>query len=488
MTPSEHTQPLRILFLAAECAPFYKVGGLADVIGALPKALQALGHDVRVIMPHYRLIDSAKFGLKPLDGFLQIPIGGEALFARVARSDFNGRPTYFISDDRILNRAALYGQRDEVQAFVFFCKAAIDLLRAIDWTPDVIHCHDWHISPALLLLALNGDQHLRSIARVFSIHNLAYQGTTGDAILPWAGIDPSIDRIWGEYGDTINWMARGITHADMLNTVSPTYAQEIMTPEYGVKLDPLLRARHLRLAGILNGIDRVEWNPATDAALAAKFSVKSIKRRSINKQAVQQWLGLKIDPHVPVIGIVSRLVEQKGVDILLGAVERLLQRNIQVAILGSGEPRYEVILAQLHQHFPDRIGIEHRFNDHLARLVYGGSDMFLMPSRYEPCGLGQMIAMRYGSIPIVRATGGLKDSVRDADQYPKKGTGFSFDAYSPDALIEAVDRALNAFQERTRWLKIQLRAMAADFSWEVSAEQYEELYRRAIKLRSSIVQ
>jgi starch synthase len=472
---------LKILFLAAECAPFYKVGGLADVIGALPKALQALGHDVRVAMPYYRSIDGAKFGLKPLDGFLQIPIGGEARFAQVARSDYNGNPTYFIADDQYLNRAALYGQPDEVQAFVFFCKATLDLLRALDWRPDVIHCHDWHTSPALLLLALNDNPLLRSIARVFSIHNLAYQGITNSAILSWAGIDPSIDRIWGEYGDAINWMARGITHADMINTVSPTYAQEIMTPEYGAKLDPLLRARHQRLAGILNGIDRADWNPATDAALAAKFSVKSIKRRSGNKQAVQHWLGLKVDPHVPVIGIVSRLVEQKGVDILLGAVERLLQRNLQLAILGSGEPRYELILDQLQYLFPDRIGVEHRFNDHLARLIYGGSDMFLMPSQYEPCGLGQMIAMRYGSIPIVRETGGLKDSVLDAAQYPKKGTGFSFEPYLAEGLIDAVDRALTVFQQPERWLKIQQHAMTADFSWQSSAEQYEELYRRAIE-------
>ena len=486
-TSQPKTQSLKILFLTAECAPFYKVGGLGDVAGSLPQALNGLGHDVRVMMPRYRLVDDQKFSLRRLAGVLQVPIGDSAQTAFVEKSDVTGATTYFIGDDRFLNRPSIYGQADEAWAFTFFCKAAIYFLQATDWRPDVIHCHDWHTGATLMLLDLASNQVLNSIARVFSIHNLVYQGETNASILSFAGFDPNLPRIWGEYSDTINWMSRGIAHADMINTVSPTYAQEMMTPEYGANLDTLLRARSERVTGILNGINRVEWNPATDPALAAKFSVKSLNRRAANKRAVQELLQLKIDPVVPLIGVVSRLVEQKGVDLLLASAEKLLERNFQLAILGSGDPRYETVLNRLHNQMPDRIGIEGRFNDRLARLIYGGSDMFLMPSRYEPCGLGQMIAMRYGSIPIVRATGGLKDTVADTNHYPRRGTGFSFEWYAVDGLIDAVDRALTVFQDNKRWQKIQARAMDANFSWQSSAAQYVELYRKAMKVRSQVV-
>jgi starch synthase len=288
----------------------------------------------------------------------------------------------------------------------------------------------------------------------------------------------------GEQPGTANWMARGIAHADMINTVSPTYAAEILIPEHGAGLDGLLRARAGRVAGILNGIDRSEWNPAADAALASKFDATSIKRRSSNKKVVQETLGLKVKARVPLIGLVTRLVEQKGVDILVEAAEKLVDRGVQLAILGSGDDRYQTAIDQVRDRVPDQVGVEHRFNDRLARLIYGGSDMFLMPSRYEPCGLGQLIAMRYGSLPIVRATGGLKDSVLDAGRYPKRGTGFSFESYSPEGLIGAIDRALKAFANTERWVKIQQRAMAADFSWQASAAQYVELYRKAIVIHA----
>lgn len=475
---------LKVLFFAAECAPFFKVGGLADVIGSLPKALQTLGHDVRVIMPRYRPIDGAQYGLRRVEEFVNVPMADMDRVSEVEVSAANGLPTYFVWDERFFGRDAVYGQPDEGLAFVFFCRAALEFVRSMDWQPDVIHCHDWHTGAAMMLLALNGDQRLRSIARVFTIHNLVYQGVTGDAIFRFAGFDQHIDPVLGEQPGTANWMARGIAYADMVNTVSPSYAEEIHTPDYGAGLDKLLRSRRGRVAGILNGIDRAEWEPATDPALAARFDAQSIKHRSANKRVVQETLGLKIDPHAPLIGLVTRLVEQKGVDLLAAGAEKLLEHKLQLAILGSGDPRYEAAIDQLRDRHPDRVGVEHRFNDRLARLIYGGSDMFLMPSRYEPCGLGQMIAMRYGSLPIVRATGGLKDSVHDAGRYPKRGTGFSFEPYSAEGLIGAVDRALKAYADRARWLEIQQRAMSADFSWQASAEQYEELYRRAIEFHA----
>lgn len=478
---SEHHHPLKILFLAAECAPFFKVGGLADVVGSLPQALHELGHDVRVIMPRYRPIDGAQYGLRRMEGFVNVPSADMDRVSEVEVSDAKGLPTYFVWDERFFGRDTVYGQPDEALAFVFFCRAAMEFVRSMDWQPDAIHCHDWHTGAALMMLELNRDQRFNSIARVFTIHNLVYQGVTGDAIFRFAGFENHIEHVPGEQPGTANWMARGIAYADMINTVSPTYAAEIRTPDYGAGLDGLLRARTGHVVGILNGIDRSEWNPATDAALTTKFDARSIGRRSSNKKVVQETLGLKVNARVPLIGLVTRLVEQKGVDILIEAGEKLLERHVQLAILGSGDDRYQTAIDQLRDRYPDQVGVEHRFNDHLARLIYGGSDMFLMPSRYEPCGLGQMIAMRYGSLPIVRATGGLKDSVLDAGRYPKRGTGFSFEPYSPEGLIGAVGRALKVFASKERWVKIQQRAMAADFSWQASAAQYEELYLRAIE-------
>jgi starch synthase len=438
---------------------------------------------VRVIMPRYRSIDGAKYGLKRIDRFIAVPAGEEVRTTEIETTQIDGVPVYFVWDERFFGHEPVYGRPDEAMAFVFFCRAAIEFLRTLDWQPDVIHCHDWHSGAALMFLNLNGraDPKLKSIASTFTIHNLVYQGVTGNAIFRFAGFEDHVEHIKGEQPGTANWMARGIAHADVVNTVSPTYAEEILTVDMGAGLDGLLRSRRSRVSGILNGIDRVAWNPATDRALAAPFDLQSIRQRAANKRAVQEQLGLKRKPHTPLIGVISRLVEQKGVDILLEAAEKLLEREVQLIVLGSGEERYVTALDTWPRRYPGRVGVEHRFNDRLARLIYGGSDLFLMPSRYEPCGLGQMIAMRYGAIPIVRATGGLKDSVLDAGRYSKRGNGFSFEPYSAAGLIGTVDRALKAFEDRARWIEIQQQAMAADFSWQSSAEQYVELYRRAVE-------
>lgn len=479
---SSSSQPLKILFLAAECAPFFKVGGLADVVGSLPQALRQLGHEVRVMLPRYRPINGQHYGLKRIADTIDVPTGTTFRTTEVVKSNYTGVPTYFIWDERFFGRNQVYGQPDEAMAFVFFCRAAIEFLRAIDWTPDIIHCHDWHTGCALMYLDLRckRDPRLRSIARVFTIHNLVYQGTSGDALFRFAGFGEYPKHITGEQPGTANWMARGIAHADVINTVSPTYAAEILTPEVGAGLDTLLRSRRGRVSGILNGIDRDEWNPSTDPALAARFDSQSIKRRATNKKAVQEQLGLKRKPRLPLIGMVTRLVEQKGFDIILAAAERLMERDMQLVVLGSGEPHYEAALQELHDRYPGRVGIEYNFNDPLARLIYGGSDLFLMPSQFEPGGLGQMIAMRYGSLPLVRATGGLADTVTDAGRASKHGNGFSFKPYLPQALIGAVDRALKVYAQPERWIDLQQRAMAADFSWSQSAEQYVALYRKAL--------
>ncbi len=478
---------LKILFVAAECTPFFKVGGLADVIGSLPRALRDLGHDVRVIMPRYRLINGRQFDVKRVDRFIDVPTGATARTTEIVESGATGVPTYFVWDERFFGRDRVYGQPDEAMAFVFFSRAVIEFLRAIDWTPDVIHAHDWHTGCAVAYLALRGrrDARLRTIASVFTIHNMLYQGISGDALFQFAGFGAHVPQhILGEKPGTANWLARGIAHADVVNTVSPTYAREILKPDYGAGLDPLLRSKRGRVAGILNGLDYSEWNPRTDSALAEPFDTAALKKRAANKRAVQEQLSLKRKPRAPLIGMVTRLYDQKGLDLLLAITDRLLAHDVQLAILGSGDEKYHRAFAALKRSYAGRVGIDHEFNDPLARLIYGGSDMFLMPSQFEPCGLGQMIAMRYGSIPIVRATGGLADTVIDAGRSPKRGTGFVFKAYEPDRLLTAIERALAAYTNPDRWVEIQRRAMTTDFSWESSAQQYITLYQKAIAVHS----
>jgi starch synthase len=481
---AEPVWPLKILFIAAECAPFFKVGGLADVVGSLPLALKELGHDVRVIMPRYRPISGKQFGLKRVDRFIEVPVGAETRTTEVLESTFSGVPTYFVWDERFFGRDRVYGEPDEAMAFVFLSRAAIEFVRAIDWAPDVIHAHDWHTGCAVAYLALRGrrDPKLKSIATVFTIHNQLYQGLSGDALLRFAGFGEQHRHIIGEKPGTVNWLARGIAHADVVNTVSPTYAAEILTPEMGDGLDGLLRQRRGQVSGILNGLDYAEWNPATDARLAAPFTDVTLKARAINKRAVQEQLGLKRKPRTPMIGIVTRLVDQKGLDLVIAGADRLFERDVQLVVLGSGDEKYHTALADLKTRYPGRVGIEHNFSEPLARLIYGGSDLFLMPSHFEPCGLGQLIAMRYGCVPVVRATGGLVDTVIDAGRSPKRGTGFVFKPATAAGVLGGLDRALAAYQDPDRWQAIQRRGRSADFSWQVSAQQYVALYQTAVKV------
>ena len=483
-TSNQQPATLKILLVAAECAPFYKVGGLADVIGSLPQALRAMGHDVRVIMPRYRPIDAKQYAVKRVDCFIDVPTGDSARTTEVVESNFTGVPTYFVWDERFFGRDKVYGQPDELMAFVFFSRAVIEYLRVSDWMPDVLHAHDWHASPALMYLATRGRREVKfkPIASLLTIHNLYYQGAGGNALFRFAGFQQTPPRIIGEAPGSVNWLARGIAYADAINTVSPTYAKQILSREFGEGLSDLLHTRRDQLGGVLNGLDLHEWNPQTDPLLAEQFDAASLKKRAANKRAVQDELNLKRKPRSLLIGMVSRLFEQKGFDILMEAASQVLQRDVQLAILGSGDEKYHAALQSLVDQYPGRVGVDHRFNEPLARKIYGGCDVFLMPSHFEPCGLSQMIAMRYGAVPLVRATGGLADTVIDADRSQKRGVGFTFTAYTARALIGALDRALAAYADPDRWQAVQRRGMAADFSWSASAQQYVDLYRRAIEL------
>jgi starch synthase len=475
---------LKILFIAAECAPFYKVGGLADVIGSLPQALRALGHDVRVIIPRYRPIDAKKFNIKHVARFIDVPAGAQSRTTEVVESNVSGVPTYFVWDERFFGRDTVYGQPDEVMAYLFFSRAVIEFLRAGEWKPDVLHAHDWHSGAAVMYLATKGrrEAKLKSIASVLTIHNLFYQGLSGDALFRFAGYSATLPHILGEKPGTANWLARGLTYADAVNTVSPHYARQIRTREFGEGLHDLLNARREPVTGILNGLDQNEWNPQTDPLLTANFTTTSVKKRAANKRAVQTMLSLKRKPRALLIGMVSRLYDQKGFDILMAAADRLLERDVQLAILGSGDAKYHAALRALVEKYPGRVGVDHNFDEPLARQIYGGSDVFLMPSHFEPCGLGQLIAMRYGAVPVVRATGGLVDTVIDASRSPQRGTGFAFKPYTAAALLAAIDRAVEVFADPDRWSAIQNRGMAADFSWHASAQQYVELYHDAIEV------
>lgn len=476
--------PLRVLFLAAEAAPFVKVGGLADVVGALPKALASLGHDVRLVLPAYATIEEQArqgAGIVPHALSLQVPMGTGLVPAGVFESRLPNSPVpvYFIAERGSFERPAVYGYDDDPRRFSFFARAALDLLvAALGWRPDVVHAHDWHAAPAIYWLATAGqsDHRYRGIPTVFSIHNLTHQGRTSADILPWLGVPdtPLPEEGWRE----VNLMARALQHATMIGTVSPTYAREILTPDGGSGLDALLRRRHFDVHGILNGIDDDIWNPATDRYLASTFDAATLDRRAGNKRALQARLGLPQRADLPLVAMVSRLDAQKGLDIVGHVVHLLLNAHAgdaQFVVLGAGAAHYEGMLRHLASYHAERMAAVFGYHTGLAPLVYGGSDIFLMPSLFEPCGLGQMMAMRYGSLPVVRAIGGLADTVQDGT------SGFTFVEFRSEDLWEALRRALYIWRfDAESWRGMQRHAMRMDFSWKVSARGYQQLYGWAI--------
>lgn len=475
---------MRILILAAEAAPFAKTGGLADVAGSLPKALAALGHDVRVVMPAYAAIEQGltegRWNLSVDPTLLRVPIGGGLIPAGVLRTTLPGSdvPVFFIGEKHLFNRAEIYGYPDDAYRFAFFSRAALDLvIGAWGWRPDVISVHDWHATPAIAWLTASGvaDERYQGLPTVLTIHNLAHQGRASREVLAYLGVEGP--RLIEEGPGEVNFMARGIFHATMVTTVSPTYAGEILTPHYGERLDALLRYRHFDVHGILNGLDYDIWNPATDRHLAQPFDAATLDQRRANKRALQQRLGLP-ESDGPLVAMVTRLDAQKGLDIT-GHVAHLLLNaaagDAQFVVLGSGAAEYEDMLRHLASYHRDKMAAVLRYDAALAPLVYAGSDIFLMPSRFEPCGLGQMIAMRYGSVPVVRATGGLVDTVHEGR------SGFLFSDYTVDAFWGALGRALGLYRTSPdRWRTLQLGGMATDFTWTTSAKGYQQVFEWAI--------
>ncbi|MDP9319715.1 MAG: glycogen synthase [Chloroflexota bacterium] len=458
----------RVAFVAAEAAPFAKVGGLADVAGSLPQALARLGCAVTLYVPLHGTIDRAKWGIPDEGMERSVSYGASHVRVTFGAIEREGVRVVFVANKRI-GRDAVYGAPDDAKRYAFFCRAVATALA--DEPADVVHAHDWH---AALLISMVG----RRAATVFTIHNLAYQGKTSADILAPVGLPKA--RVAPEKPGECNPMARAIARADIVSTVSPRYAKEILTTEFGEGLEGLLQQRKADVRGIVNGIDTEFFDPAKDPHIASTYTADDRRGKALCKAALQTEGGLRVDAETPVLGVIGRLVEQKGVDLLTAVAPDLLEGGAQLVVLGTGDPAYEERWRKLRERYPSRLFLTLGFDAALAQRIYAGCDLFLMPSRFEPCGLGQLISLRYGTIPVVRAVGGLVDTVRDLDERPRDGNGFSFTRYDRTSFSGALARALRAFRrDGDLWNELRGRAMHEDHSWTASAKQYLEVYKLA---------
>ncbi len=481
--------PLRIVMIASEVGPWAKTGGLADVLSALPAALARLGHQITVVLPRYRQVPAGRV----LDEF-SITLGGERLGVAVhGLGDAPGVTVGALDCPALYDRdGGLYGPGhgdygDNPRRFAFLCRAALEWVVRRGERPSIVHAHDWQggLAPVYLRTHYAGDPVLGGVHAVFTIHNLAYQG-----LFPAVWL-PALDLPWDlmqldalEYWGKISLLKGGIQFSRVVTTVSPRYALEIQTPEYGCGFDGILRMRADDLVGILNGIDYAEWNPARDPNIPKGYTAANLAPKRAAKREVLVALGLPVTAGTlarPLVGIVSRLADQKGLDLVAGAAETLAGMNASFAVLGSGDPRYETMFEGLAARYPGRFGVRIGFDERLAHLIEAGADLFLMPSRFEPCGLNQMYSLRYGTVPVVRATGGLFDTVRNFDPATGEGTGFSFEEYAPGALVGTLQRALEVYRDRTTWQRLQRAGMSQDLSWDRSAGEYVTMYNRAAR-------
>lgn len=464
----------KILFSAAEVLPFAATGGLGEVAGSLPEALSATGKfDVRVVTPLYGEIESYWREKMTFLGSTAVELAWRRIYCGLFSLEKNGVTYYFIDNEYYFKRSSgLYGYFDDGERYAFFCKAVLECLPLMDFMPDIIHAHDWQ--SALLPIYLSYRYDYPQIRTVFTIHNVEYQGKYDLSILGDVFALPPEAASVVEYDGCINLMKGALECSDVISTVSATYVQELRTPEYGQGLHPIIERNSRKLIGILNGIDVVGYDPSQDDLIFEKFSAKEFDRKAINKEELQKLAGLPVEPNVPVMAVISRLAGHKGVELICQAAEELLQGDVQIIILGKGEVRYEDWLRSLQEKYPTKMSAMITYNKDLSRKVYAGADILLMPSKSEPCGLSQMSACRYGTVPIVRATGGLKDSIRDNAQ--PDGIGFVFEEYSAGGLLGAAYRAIDLYKDKQAWKALCIRAMEEDFSWDRSAGVYAEMY------------
>jgi starch synthase len=488
---------LKILVVSPEVVPFAKTGGLADVTGALPQALARLGHQVKVMLPRYRMVDRTKFQLSPVKAELppiqigkkQVKVGLDSL-----KTAGDGVEHFFLANDQYYDRDELYRDQatgldyaDNDERFILLCKGVLQALKTLNWQPDIIHSNDWQsaLIPAYLKTLYAGDGFFKNTATVFSIHNLAYQGNFPKATFEKLGLSPDLFyptspfEFWGN----VSFMKAGISYADVVNTVSETYAVEIQSSsEYGYGLEGVLKTRSRDLYGIVNGIDYQIWSPENDKLIPAKFSREDPSGKKKSKKELRKQCGLpQLRRDIPVIGIISRLADQKGFDLLAEISDELLSGDLQMVILGTGDEKYHRLFTRMQSKYPKTISVNLRFDNPLAHLIEAGSDMFVMPSRYEPCGLNQLYSLKYGTVPIVRKTGGLADTIQNYNPRTGEGTGFVFVDYDASELLSTIRLALQVYKDKKAWTKLMQNGMGRDFSWEASAKKYVELYRKAIE-------
>lgn len=477
---------MNVLFAAAECAPFFKTGGLGDVAGALPKELKKQGADVRVVLPfHTSMPEMYKQQLTDVLQF-EVKVGWRQQFCGIKKLEREQVTYYFIDNLYYFDRPSLYGFEDDGERFAFFAQAICEMLEAIDFIPDILHVNDWHtaIVPVLLKDKYHWISNYKKIKTVLTIHNIQFQGIYDQVVLSdWYGIGYNAFHEHGlSYYGKINCLKGGIFYADLVTTVSPSYAEEIQTAYFGEQLDGVLRHNHYKLKGILNGIDYEVFDPETDSQIAAHFSADDLKGKIRNKTALQKRVGLPVKKNVALIAMVSRLTTQKGCHLLTEQMDALMQRNVQIVILGTGEKHYEDSFRYFAWKYPGKFSIIVDFDIALAQQIYAGSDLYLMPSAFEPCGLSQLNALRYGTLPVVHETGGLKDTIEPYNQLTGQGTGFSFYDYRGQVMTETVDRALTVYYDKpNHWEKLVKQAMMQDFSWKKSTEEYISSYRELIK-------
>lgn len=483
---------MKVLVVSSEIVPFAKTGGLADVTGALPKALRRIGVEADCILPRYRCVDRDRFPLAGPADAIRVPLGHREEAGSVEEADAGGGVRAFlVRNDRYFDREFLYGTRegdyvDNCERFTFFCRAVMEWIVRSGRRYDILHCNDWQTAllPAYVKTLYADREPFRATGTVFTVHNLGYQGLFWNHDLPMTGLGWDLFTPQGlEFYGQINLMKAGLVFADILSTVSDTYSREIQTPEYGYGLEGVLYERREDLYGIVNGIDDEEWHPAADRWIAANYSADDLSGKAVCRRDLLSGFGWPPGDE-PILGLIGRLTAQKGFDLVEQIGEWLAKQPLRIVILGAGERKFEEAMEALGRKYPERIAIRVAYDNAMAHKIEAGADIYLMPSRYEPCGLNQIYSLKYGTVPVVRETGGLADTVVDADANPGEGTGFTFRRYEAEELMGAVSRALAAYADRPRWDAIVRRGMALDFSWEASARAYVDLYGKALRKRA----
>ena len=479
VAPAEKQYKKRILFVAAEALPYVKTGGLGDVAAALPKALVKEGYDVRVVLPlYFNIPDKFRTTMQYL-GCCYVSLAWRYQYCGVFTQKYDGVTYYFLDNEYYFKRNGIYGHYDDAERFAFFSKAALEALPIMNFTPDIIHCHDWHtgLTPVYLDVYYRNVPYCKNARTVFTIHNIQFQGKYGNEICDDILGLPADKKSLVQYQNCVNFMKGAIECSNKVTTVSPTYANEILNSYYSFGLQDILGARKYKLSGIINGIDVETNDPATDKALFKNYDKNTVADKAANKKGLQQMLNLDQNPNVPVIGMVTRLTEQKGMELIANVFEEILSKGVQMVVLGSGDWKYESLLKDMQKRFPDKLRAVLGFSGDLASKIYAGADIFLMPSKFEPCGLSQMISMRYGTIPIVRETGGLKDTVVPYNGVTRQGTGFTFYSYNAHDMLYAIERAVGLYYDyKDDWKQLVQNAMSQDFSWNNICKQYIALY------------